>query len=563
MPAFDSLSGEQQQRLLANIFSFYRRRMMRDPPAATASTDEAGRAAYMLGSWVEALPLAQLEAELTARGLTDALAENPADLPAVHRSALASKYEEPVQQPAHGGQPTADQPLGHDVAEAHAAEAAPSPSQAPPKEMAAAVSAPSRVFEFVRTALGLGAAPAPAPAAAAPAADGAAESAESAELAGRVELQRRSRRKRRLAVALRRAVERERALAEREALNQLPTAVPAARGVGGADASTAVAIGLLHSVSHVLRWHRFAASAALDAHAGGRAREAASAPPPPRQRQRGASTAHLPPLTGKLDERVLSLAPVATFRGSLLLASSARQADEALSLLAAERVLGMDTEWRPSFSKGARPRTALVQLCSATRCVIIQVAKIGHVPPRLLALLRDARVYKVGVGASEDISKLLADYGLPPLEGTPAASGGKGRPPSVAAVAGMGALQRGGALNLEQLTRALGMSSTRQSPGLKTLFFHFTGARLSKHEQMSNWERPTLTPAQIRYAATDAWASLVVYTHMARALGTERVPQPDGWDCWAAKGDAGGGGLSGGPDEAQRQPARDEREPGE
>ncbi|KNC52500.1 uncharacterized protein AMSG_12130 [Thecamonas trahens ATCC 50062] len=41
--------------------------------------------------------------------------------------------------------------------------------------------------------------------------------------------------------------------------------------------------------------------------------------------------------------------------------------------------------------------------------------------------------------------------------------------------------------------------------------------RLSKKEQMSNWRRWPLTPSQVAYAATDAWAPLAVYRGLAAA----------------------------------------------
>ena len=38
--------------------------------------------------------------------------------------------------------------------------------------------------------------------------------------------------------------------------------------------------------------------------------------------------------------------------------------------------------------------------------------------------------------------------------------------------------------------------------------------RISKNEQCSNWANKELSPRQIRYAATDAWASRALYLRM-------------------------------------------------
>jgi ribonuclease D len=53
--------------------------------------------------------------------------------------------------------------------------------------------------------------------------------------------------------------------------------------------------------------------------------------------------------------------------------------------------------------------------------------------------------------------------------------------------------------------------------GLRNLVAAFLGFRLSKKERCSNWARATLTPQQITYAATDAWASRELYLAMERA----------------------------------------------
>lgn len=50
-----------------------------------------------------------------------------------------------------------------------------------------------------------------------------------------------------------------------------------------------------------------------------------------------------------------------------------------------------------------------------------------------------------------------------------------------------------------------------QAQGLRTLAAALMGGRISKAAQCSNWEKKTLTPQQIRYAATDAWIGRELY----------------------------------------------------
>ena len=77
------------------------------------------------------------------------------------------------------------------------------------------------------------------------------------------------------------------------------------------------------------------------------------------------------------------------------------------------KVLGFDIEWRVTFVLGQAPNpAATVQLCAAETCAVIQLSALGDesLPPCLLDLLADARVLKVGVGASGDARRLELDY---------------------------------------------------------------------------------------------------------------------------------------------------------
>ena len=47
---------------------------------------------------------------------------------------------------------------------------------------------------------------------------------------------------------------------------------------------------------------------------------------------------------------------------------------------------------------------------------------------------------------------------------------------------------------------------------LQKIFANLYGQKISKSQRLSNWEAETLTESQIRYAATDAWACVKIYT---------------------------------------------------
>jgi ribonuclease D len=50
-----------------------------------------------------------------------------------------------------------------------------------------------------------------------------------------------------------------------------------------------------------------------------------------------------------------------------------------------------------------------------------------------------------------------------------------------------------------------------EQTGLRNLAGLFLGGRITKGPQTSNWARPNLSPNQLRYAATDAWACRELY----------------------------------------------------
>ena len=85
----------------------------------------------------------------------------------------------------------------------------------------------------------------------------------------------------------------------------------------------------------------------------------------------------------------------------------------ALQALLREPMVGLDIEWRPTYVKG-QPQNpvALLQLSSATTCVLVHLRHLIKLPPALCALLSSPSVWKVGCGVGDDAKKLLADCGL-------------------------------------------------------------------------------------------------------------------------------------------------------
>jgi ribonuclease D len=153
--------------------------------------------------------------------------------------------------------------------------------------------------------------------------------------------------------------------------------------------------------------------------------------------------------------------------------------------IARHRLVGFDTETKPSFKKGKIHPTSLIQLATLDQAWIIRVSRIGY-PEKLQEMLSSEEVIKVGLGLNDDLRRLRSDFHFEPA----------------------------GFLDLQQYVEAFRIGEK----GLKKLSAIVLGRRISKSQQVSNWEADTLTEAQLRYAATDAWICLEIYRTLRNSI---------------------------------------------
>jgi ribonuclease D len=173
--------------------------------------------------------------------------------------------------------------------------------------------------------------------------------------------------------------------------------------------------------------------------------------------------------------------PLRHFEGDILVVDSRRQIKDVARMLATSPVLGFDTETRPSFRKGKFNKVALLQLSTPDRAFLIRVNKVG-LPSEIREILSDDRIIKPGVAIHDDIKALR----------------------------NMKKFDPDGFVDLQDHVRDFGI----QNFSLKKLSAIVLGFRISKSQQLSNWEAPVLTEAQKVYAATDAWVALMIYRHL-------------------------------------------------
>jgi len=166
------------------------------------------------------------------------------------------------------------------------------------------------------------------------------------------------------------------------------------------------------------------------------------------------------------------------FRGEIAVVEDIKSFKNVFPRLLDSEILGFDTETRPSFRKGKKNKVSLIQLANENFACLIRINKVG-IPPELAGLLANQGVIKAGVAVHDDIRFLKRVKGFSPQ----------------------------GFIDLQQFVRNYGI----QCSGLKKLSAIVLGFRISKRQQVTDWEAENLSEAQQIYAATDAWVCYQIY----------------------------------------------------
>lgn len=182
-----------------------------------------------------------------------------------------------------------------------------------------------------------------------------------------------------------------------------------------------------------------------------------------------------------IDKEELSNMPKAAFPGQIHVVSTPQEAERAVAYLKKCPLVGIDSETRPSFSKGQVHKVALLQVSSEDHCFLFRLNQTGLTLP-VIMLLENPNVVKVGLSLKDDFMML---HKRAPFE------------------------QRG-CIELQEYVRMFGI----QDKSLQKIFGIIFGQKISKSQRLSNWEAEQLTQPQQLYAATDAWACLTIYNRL-------------------------------------------------
>ncbi|QSZ41756.1 hypothetical protein GJV85_06415 [Sulfurimonas aquatica] len=161
--------------------------------------------------------------------------------------------------------------------------------------------------------------------------------------------------------------------------------------------------------------------------------------------------------------------------------------DLAIESLKYTRLIGFDSEQKPTFKKGETPNgVAVIQLATPNLCYVIQIKKIKDISS-LIALIENDNIVKVGINLVGDREALYSEFGIK-MRGT------------------------------IDIDRVLSKLTSRNSIGAKKAARIFLNQNLQKSKSMStsNWETPTLSQSQIKYAAEDACIVYDVTVHLLK-----------------------------------------------
>jgi ribonuclease D len=166
------------------------------------------------------------------------------------------------------------------------------------------------------------------------------------------------------------------------------------------------------------------------------------------------------------------------FKGEIMVIEELKSFRAVIPLLLREKILGFDTETKPSFRKGMKNKVSLIQLSTDNMACLFRINKLGF-PDELADILANPEIIKTGVALHDDIRflKKLKQF-IPD-----------------------------GFIDLQDYVKGFGIESS----GLKKLTAIVLGFRISKRQQVTDWEADELTDAQKIYAATDAWVCREIY----------------------------------------------------
>lgn len=180
--------------------------------------------------------------------------------------------------------------------------------------------------------------------------------------------------------------------------------------------------------------------------------------------------------------------PKVLFPGRIFVVYTESDAEKAVAYLKDQRIVGVDTETRPSFKRGTTHKVALLQISTQNTCFLFRLNRIG-MPDSLQEFLMSDTL-KIGLSLKDDFNSLRKRQDMHP--------------------------DRGNWIELQEYVGKFGI----EDRSLQKIYANLFGEKISKNQRLSNWEADVLSEGQKLYAATDAWACVEIYNCLSELEST-------------------------------------------
>ena len=171
--------------------------------------------------------------------------------------------------------------------------------------------------------------------------------------------------------------------------------------------------------------------------------------------------------------------PKVQFSGCIFVIYTEDDTDKAVEYLQTQTIVGVDTETRPSFKRGMVHKVSLLQIATIDTCFLFRLNRIGM--PQSLQEFLMSDTLKIGLSLKDDFMMLRRRKNVHAEEGN--------------------------WIELQDYVGRFGI----EDRSLQKIYANLFGQKISKSQRLSNWEADTLSEAQMKYAATDAWACVQIY----------------------------------------------------
>ena len=180
--------------------------------------------------------------------------------------------------------------------------------------------------------------------------------------------------------------------------------------------------------------------------------------------------------------------PKVLFPGRIFVVYTESDAEKVVAYLKDQRIVGVDTETRPSFKRGTTHKVALLQISTQDTCFLFRLNRIG-MPDSLQEFLMSDTL-KIGLSLKDDFNSLRKRQDMHP--------------------------DRGNWIELQEYVGKFGI----EDRSLQKIYANLFGEKISKNQRLSNWEADVLSEGQKLYAATDAWACVEIYNCLSELEST-------------------------------------------